>query len=84
MPIEKSTRNLYKNTPAGNGWNEMKEKTVLETVALECKPMNLLGVTGGGAGIWTPDTADMSRMLWPTELHRQTFLNFTESLPIVN
>ena len=26
---------------------------------------------GGGAGIWTPDTADMSRMLWPTELHRQ-------------
>ncbi len=25
---------------------------------------------GGDAGIWTPDTADMSRMLWPPELHR--------------
>src|SRR4051794_27889241 len=27
--------------------------------------------SGGGAGIQTPDTADMSRMLKPTELHRR-------------
>ena len=38
------------------------------------------GCFGGGDWIWTSDSADMSRMLWPPELHRQRHLIYLKRL----